>query len=227
MTVHYHGTPITPSRVLRSLAGRSFCVSYAHPHQVEQAHVYGESVMLDNGAFTTWTQGKDFDIAGYQEFARRWLDFPTTWAVIADVIGGTEEENDLLIAKWPRDLFKQSAPVWHTNESLQRLDRLCRSWDRVCIGSSAEHPVGSGLWHRRMDEAFNHICKGGRVPTWIHMLRGMAQTASDYPFASVDSTDVGRNHNRPQNIAADMAQRWGGCNCSPWWTQKGAQLELA
>jgi hypothetical protein len=31
VTLHYHGTPITPRPVLQSLAGRHFCVSFAAP----------------------------------------------------------------------------------------------------------------------------------------------------------------------------------------------------
>ena len=66
----------------------------------------------------------------------------------------------------------------------------------------------------------------GPVPVWLHMLRGMALSGSEYPFASVDSTDVARNHNRPHNDALQMALRWDGKQCPARWTYR-EQLELA
>ena len=224
MTIHYHGTPITPSSVLETLGGRNFCVSYANPGDIKRVHDLGQSVMLDNGAFTFWKRGEEATVewwTRYAEWAEPWLEYPTTWAVIPDVIGGTEAENDLLIAQWPRDLFGQSAPVWHMNESLDRFRYLCHAWDKVCIGSSGEYAtVGSSAWHRRMEAAMNAVCRNGVVPTWLHMLKGMATVDEGYPFASVDSTDIARNHHLPQHIAARMAARWDVMQCSPRWTHR-------
>lgn len=230
MTVHYHGLPITPNAALRELAGRNFCVRYGAHSQAAIAHEIGQLTMLDNGAFSHWTRGgkmNDEWIRGYVEWAEPWLDYKTCWAVIPDVIGGTAEDNDLLIAKWPRSLFAQSAPVWHMHEDLSRLQRLAHSWPRVCIGSSeAYRNVGSDAWTRRMDAAFNAICGGGSVPTWVHMLRGMKLAGSHYPFASVDSTDIGRNHYLPHNSPVKMANRWDGLNCTPEWTPVHEQMDL-
>jgi len=36
-----------------------------------------------------------------------------------------------------------------------------------------------------------------------------------WPFASVDSTDIARNHNRPQNRIDHMAERWDRMQCPP------------
>jgi len=54
-------------------------------------------------------------------------------------------------------------------------------------------------------------------PVWLHMLRGMALAGSEYPFASVDSTDIARNHNRPQNTVRGMADRWDARQCPGRW----------
>lgn len=61
MTLHYHGGPITPYSVLYTLAGKCFCVSHAKPDQVAVMHQIGQSVMLDNGAFSKHTKGKPTD----------------------------------------------------------------------------------------------------------------------------------------------------------------------
>lgn len=225
MTLHYHGTPITPGSVLETLSGRCFCVSFAAPYQVEKCHQLGQSVMLDNGAFSFWRSQKPTDWTAYATWAERWLDYPTTWAVVPDVIEGDEGDNDLLIAKWPRSLFSRSAPVWHMHEPLERLQRLCVSWEKVCIGSSAQYAeLGSSGWHRRMEAAMNTVCKD--ATPWLHMLRGMAMVDAGYPFASVDSTDIAQNHNRPQNTAAQMAARWDGKQAVARWVER-EQMELA
>jgi hypothetical protein len=211
--LHYHGTPITPQARLLELAGRNFCVSYATPYQVRLCHELGQSVMLDNGAFSFWRSGKAcHDWSAFASWARDWLEFPTTWAVMPDVIDGTEEENDALIT-WlyaiHPDVWRRSAPVWHLHEGLDRFKRLCHAYPKVCIGSSGQYAdIGSGSWHRRMEQAMNAVCGSGPVPVWLHMLRGMALSGSQYPFASVDSTDIAQNHNRLQNTPYEMAKRW-------------------
>lgn len=221
MTVHYHGTPITPHETLYSLAGRSFCVSHARPDQVELVHRIGQSVMLDNGAFSAWKRGHEPDWRLFYDWCDRWLDYPTTWAVIPDVVDGGSQLQDALLREWPHGR-RGGAPVWHMDEPLDRLLRLIDEWPRVCIGSTAEYAVVmSDAWQQRMTDCWNEIAmRRQRTPT-IHMLRGMQCGGSIYPFASVDSTDVAQNHKRPQNVARDMADRWDALQCpGRWMTRK-------
>lgn len=227
--LHYHGLPVTPRATLRGLAGRNLCVSYATAKgDVAVAHSLAQSVLLDNGAFSFWRSGVSTDWDGYYAWVEPWLrGYPTTWAIIPDIIEGSEEENDRLLAAWFQTRMPRGAPVWHCHESLERLARLCHAYPRVCIGSSAEYAkVGDRKWHHRMQAAMNYICRDGHPPCWLHMLRGMALSGSEYPFASVDSTDVARNHNRPQNDALEMAERWDGRQCPGGWKYH-AQLEFA
>lgn len=201
MTEHYHGTPITPREELYTVPGHHFCVSYADPRDVEICHQIGQGVMLDNGAFTFWSRTGPGNLAssyfwdGFMDWAEPWLDYPTTWAVIPDVIDGTEEQNDKLLVQWFQRRLLKGVPVWHMHESLDRLQRLSHGYGKVCIGSSGEYAtLGTDKWHRRMNEAFNQIVKeNGSVP-WVHMLRGMNMTGGIYPFASVDSANGARNH---------------------------------
>jgi hypothetical protein len=222
MTMHYHGTPITPRSELLRLAGRCFCISYAQPQDVAICHQIGQSVMLDNGAFSAWRRGLAVDWPGYYRWTEVWLRHPTTWAVIPDVIDGTGEDNDRLLEQWPHG--DRGAPVWHMHEPLDRLAQLCERWPRVCIGSSATYSVvRSPAWHRRMIEIWNSV---DGLP-WLHMLRGMSLAGSKYPFASLDSTDIGRNHNRPQNSVIKLAERWDSVQCPGHWTREPEALELS
>jgi hypothetical protein len=224
MTVHYHGGPITPAAVLLSLAGKHFCVSHARPEQVQTMHQIGQSVMLDNGAFTAHTQGREADWTAYYAWCDRWLDYPTTWAVIPDEIDAGSQQQDALISEWPHG--KRGAPVWHSSEPLGRLYRLCDEWPRICIGSTDEHwQVMGDPWRTRMDEAFDGLAARHRRMPWLHMLRGMQLATERYPFASLDSTDVARNHNRPQNTARAMADRWDAAQCSATWVPSCAPQE--
>lgn len=231
MTIHYHGTPITPLSVLYELAGEHFCVSFARPDDDVVCHDIGQSVMLDNGAFSFWRSGEvQTDWEPYFRFCSKWLSFKSTWAVIPDVIEGSELENNQLIDRTVERVGLQSqlAPVWHLHEPIGRLKMLLHRFDRVCFGSSAEFScVSSPKWNERMNCVFNEICKGsGSPPAWIHMLRGMSLSGSIYPFASVDSTDVARNHNRPQNGALKMARRWDALQCPAVWSVQPTQIAL-
>lgn len=193
MTIHYHGLPITPNEIIYRLAGCCFCVSHADPRQVKLAHEIGQAVMLDNGAFSMWKAGKAVDWAGFYAWADEWLHYPTTWAVIPDVIDGSDDENDALVSSWPHG--ERGAPVWHLNEPIERLLALADHWPRVCFGSSGEFAqVGTWQWHERVTDAFDELARRHRRLPWVHMLRGMQFAGGPYPFASLDSTNIARNH---------------------------------
>jgi len=223
--IHYHGTPITPISALLELHGRHFCVSHAAPQDVERCHHIGQSVMLDNGAFSAWKTGKAVNWAGYYQWTDRWLDCPTTWAVIPDVITGSEDDQDNLISQWPHG--QRGVPVWHMHESLDRLVRLTHEWPKVCVGSSAQYAkVLSPVWVSKMDAAWNTLSQHHRRPPPVHMLRGMACSGREWPFASVDSTDIARNHHLAHKSPKKMAERWDGVQCPHKWVQTPEQMEM-
>lgn len=205
--IHYHGTPITPRASLLKMAGRHFCVSFADPRDLTACLQIGQSVMLDNGAFTAYTQGKAFNEWEFYKWAEPVL-VPPHWAVVPDVIGGTVGQQRVRVDSWP---FPRSLgiPVWHLALPFDWLFELVDLWGRVCIGSSGEFwNVGSPAWAQRMDETFNALAKRGRLP-WIHGLRMLGQAGERWPLASADSANVGRNWKDtgrccPENMAAAL-----------------------
>lgn len=238
MTLHYHGTPICPQKVLETLAGKHFCVSFARPQNVKWCHDFGQSVLLDNGAFRLWQLTRNSstgaprsfktDWRAYYAWAETWLSYHTTWAIIPDIIEGDEAANDALLAQWP--FRHRGAPVWHMHESISRLERLTDTFPRVCLGSSGQFAiVGSDLWRARMDEALNAVCRP-HCPAWLHMLRGMQCSQWGYPFASVDSTDIARNHwrltRRDPLGARLMADRWDSHQCPAIWQARPQQAQF-
>jgi hypothetical protein len=237
MTVAYHGTPITPQAELLTLAGRCFCVSYFNRAKTSMPLIEGiaSALMLDNGAFSAWRTGVEFTDeywGGYHAWVDPLLDRPTTWAVIPDAIAMPSQEQDRLLKLWPHG--DRGAPVFHLTEDfmppLSRLLRLLDEWPRVCIGWAHDprtHPISGDAFERAMDVTWNEIARRhARTPN-VHMFRGMQLVRCRWPFASVDSTDVGRNHNRPQNTALKMAARWDAAQCPARWEVRPLQQELA
>ena len=111
------------------------------------------------------------------------------------------------------------------------ISRLCRlvddGWSRVCIGSTAEYAaVLAEPWRRRMDETWRQLNATFQRTPPIHMLRGMACSGLEYPFASVDSTDIAQNHHLPHNAPRKMAERWDALQCPARWEDRGEQMEL-
>lgn len=218
MTIHYHGTPLTPRSELLKMAGKHFCVSFANPGDAEWCLQHGQSVMWDNGAFTFYRGGKQTEWTKYYHWLESKLGHPH-WAVIPDVIDGTIDQQKELVAQWP---FPKSlsAPVWHTGLSSDYLLELADNWPRICFGSSGAYwQVGSAAWERRTDEAFNALEKRGLRP-WVHMLRGLAMCGDRWPFASADSVNVARNFKDTPICPERMARRIDAVQCPVKWTLK-------
>lgn len=176
-------------------------MSHRYPEQLGLVLEVCQSFALDNGAFSAWKSGKP--VEDWSEYYA-WVDdlrkYPGfDFAVIPDVIDGDESANDALIEEWPwqdaRDLGV-GAPVWHMNESLNRLERLANDWPRVCIGSSGDYAnVGDAKWWIRIAEAMEFACDDeGRPLTKLHGLRMLdPDVFGKLPFSSADSTNIARN----------------------------------
>jgi hypothetical protein len=224
MTVHYHGTPLTPRDQLWKMAGKNFCVSFANPADADICLRIGQSVMWDNGAFSFHTKGKPVNWGAFYNWVEPRLGHPH-WAVIPDVIDGDVESNSKLVREWPfrREL---AAPVWHMAEPFEVLLDFAQNFGRVCFGSSGSYwQVGSESWCRRADEAFNELDKRGSIP-WVHMLRGMAVAGKRWPFASVDSVNVARNFKDSASCPEAMARVIDAVQCPVKWSSTYKQMEL-
>lgn len=195
--IHYHGGPITPdTAALKAWKGRHAFISFANPAQLELASEITQSFALDNGAFSFWTKQRVVNWQEYYEFVARWGNHPRfAFAVIPDVIGGSSEENDALISKWPHGKFV-GAPVWHMNEPDERFIRLCHEWPRVCIGSMGEYDAKRPRACRaKLRDLIRHVVDESGYP--ISKLHGLRMLNKDIfmhlPLSSADSTNVARN----------------------------------
>lgn len=195
--IHYHGGPITPDTcALKVWSARHAFVSFAAAQQIGLAAQVTQSFALDNGAFSFWKTGQEVRWDDYYHWVGLWRTHPGfDFAVVPDVIEGTEEENDDLAERWPYPRH-QAAVVWHINESFDRLQKLAREWPRVCIGSSGEWDVNRPKkFLERAIPAVASVCgSDGRPVCKLHGLRMLnPMIFSKLPLTSADSTNVARN----------------------------------
>jgi len=195
--IHYHGTPIGGSRqdAARFLMGRHALVPFSYPDDIGVVAEVCQSFCLDNGAFTVWKQGGTLDVPGYIQWVAQWSQHPGfDFALIPDVIDGTEEANDALLRSWPKVL--PGAPVWHMHESFVRLQYLSRNYRVVALGSSGQFAsVGTPQWWERMNQAMRAVCdEQGRPRCKLHGLRMLDPQIFQYlPLSSADSTNAAVN----------------------------------
>lgn len=193
----YHGTPGHGSRVdvSRFYAGRHALIPFFRRDDLGVVAEVCRSFVFDNSAFTIWRKGGVLDVEGYTRWCDEWRRHPGfDWALIPDVIEGTEEENDAHLADWPRHI--RGVPVWHMHESIDRLVKLANEWPTVALGSSGEWATpGSKTWWVRMNAAMAAICDPlGRPPCRLHGLRMLnPRVFTQLPLASADSCNAAIN----------------------------------
>lgn len=210
--IHYHGLPINPSTVAERAitAGHAF-ISFADRSQLSVAVECCQSFAIDNGAFGAWRAGNPIvDWSAFYEWAAQCKRIPSCdFAVVPDVIDGSEADNDALLLDWPMPKWF-GAPVWHMHESMARLERLASAWPRVCLGSSGDYAtVGTAHWWAQMSRAMRVVCNDDGQPLCrLHGLRMLnPEIFSRLPLASADSTNIGRN------VGIDKA--WTGSYAPP------------
>lgn len=196
--IPYHGLPITPATaaVKAIETGHAF-ISYAHADQLGLAVEVCQSFAVDNGAFSAWKKGAPIlDWSKFYDWAAQCNRIPSCdFAVIPDVIDGSEADNDYLLSEWSLPKWF-GAPVWHLHESIDRLERLAVDYPRICFGSSGQFAnIGTAEWWIQMAVAIRAISdKEGRPLVKIHGLRMLNPAIfTKFPFASADSTNIGRN----------------------------------
>ena len=170
----YHGTPMGGDRpgVTRFLSGRHALIPFPRQEDVATAADVCQSFCFDNGAFSAWKKGEPVeDWSVYYEWCDEWHRHPGfTWAIIPDVIDGSEAENDALLEEWPGHV--EGVPVWHLHESWERLDRLCQ-WPRICLGSSGDYSsTGTPKWWQRMRQAMKAGSRSRQstAQTWLRIV---------------------------------------------------------
>tara|TARA_Y100000310_G_C20569078_1_gene757054 strand:- start:490 stop:1233 length:744 start_codon:yes stop_codon:yes gene_type:complete len=236
--IHYHGGPLGKTKEAHEFfTGRHSLVSFAHTQELEIIAEVSLSFIFDNGAFSVWKKGGTLDRKGYYKWVDDWRKHPGfDWALIPDIIEGSEEENDALISEWPYPT--QGVPVWHLNESIERLNRLAHEWPRISLGSTTGMTPGSKKFWRRIAVAMDTLCDSkGKPICKLHGLRMLDPSIFIYvPFASSDSANAALNsfmygnnfgiyqpkkRSQRANVIADRIE---SCNSASVWNPNGSIL---
>lgn len=201
--IHYHGGPITPLPAAhRAWQGGHAFISYARPDQLDMIGAITQSFAVDNGAFSFWKSGRSIDWNDYYRWLADVINHPRCdFAIIPDVIDGSEAENDELIQSCPFPAHRM-APVWHINEPITRLIRLAGEYPRVCIGSSGVFDVKTPRkFIGRIKTAIRFICDEKDQPICkLHGLRMLnPKIFTRIPLSSADSTNIAMNIGKDKN----------------------------
>tara|TARA_X000000368_G_scaffold366769_1_gene313739 strand:- start:1011 stop:1766 length:756 start_codon:yes stop_codon:yes gene_type:complete len=214
--IHYHGCPFSGGTFTQlAFAGKHAMISFAANENAEMIIELCQSFCFDNGAFTSWRQGKEFDMDGFAEFVETWHRHPGfDFYCIPDVIDGDHNDNQRMRSNWFKkvssQVWKLGAPVYHLHEPLSVLREMTNAYSRICLGSSGQYStVGSPAWWKRMAEVMDVVTdEQGRPICKLHGLRMLDPTIfSHLPLASADSTNVARHCGSPG--------RWKGAYVPP------------
>lgn len=212
--VHYHGVAgFGKDELIKFLIGRHVLTSYAYPDHIAACAEVASTFILDNGAFSLWDSGGTLDVPGFIEWCYEWHKHPGyEWAVIPDIIGGSEQANDELIKSWPKDI--EGAPVWHFYESLDKLDWLTSTYRTVCLApnggpNNVYSKFGTKIWWERVDAAMSVACDNkGRPKCKLHGLRILdPQLFTKIPLASADSSNAVQNRNTKERFGMYLPLR--------------------
>lgn len=241
--IHYHGTPIGGTRqdAARFLIGRHALVPFPRQDDMGPVAECAQSFVFDNGAFSVWKRDERLDVEGFTRWVLDWHRHPGfDWALIPDVIEGSEADNDALLRDWPQQLRPVGVPVWHMHEGFGRLERLCREWSTVALGSSGQWASpGTAAWWQRMSLAMAVACDAeGRPRARLHGLRMLDPAIfGRLPLASADSTNAAVNCGSLDRFgmylpptaaqrAAVIADRIEAINSAPCWVRQPIQDDI-
>ena len=223
--IHYHGTPLTRKEQLYKMAGKHFCVRFLNPQDAKTCMQIGQSVMWDNGAFSSFKNGEKLNYKKYYSWLEDKLGHPH-WGVIPDIIDGSIAEQKKLLLQFPYPA-ELSAPVWHIALDINYLYFLIDRYPRVCFGSSGDYwNVGSMKWCERVDYVFNQLVKKYKYIPNIHMLRGLSLGGTKYPFASADSVNVARNFKDQKKCPESMARKIDAMQTPIRWQKSNKQISF-
>ena len=199
--IKYYGTPITPKSVFKYVfenKERNVLIPFTQKQDFNKSLKYAKKIIIDNGAFTIWKRGGIIKWDDYYEWIYEIFEY-IEFFLIPDVIDGTEIENDKLIKDYFSRNISKGVPIWHINESIERLEELISKFDYIAFGSAGEYStLGTLEWNKKMNEAMMVCCDKNGIPiVKIHMLRCLnPKIFTKYPFYSGDSTNLARNHKR-------------------------------
>lgn len=165
-------------------------------------------LMVDSGAFTTHTQGREMNIDDYIKFLNKYDEGITYCIEVDDIPGkwGTEptleEVKNSPIKSWNNYLYmldklkspRKLLPVFHQGEEFKYLTQMCNFKyedgnliDYICIsGNKSLSSKDRKIWYKK---CFEIIEKSNNPKVKIHCLGNQSLSELElFPFTSSDAT---------------------------------------
>jgi hypothetical protein len=188
--IHYHGADISGGipEALKFYNRRDVLISFPRPYQTSSISEVCRSFVFDNGAFSFWKKCTPVNWDDFYDWVDTWNHHPRfEWFLIPDVIGGSDKENDELIAGCAFPNY-MSVPVYHVGEDFSRLENMMDKFPRVAIGTTKGFELKSLNFWNEMRKIFDFICVFGVPQVKVHGLRMLdPEIVSAFPFSSCDS----------------------------------------
>jgi hypothetical protein len=186
MTTIYLAVSTSANQVLPALQqepGPAFLCAYPYLHVIEAmfGKMHYREWVLDSGAFSVLTTGKQIDLSEYIETCHRVLasKHPPREVYALDVIGNWRESLRNTEAMWKAGI--KAIPTYHSGEPVSVLTSIARDYPKIAIGGIA------GLSHRALpllEQVFARV--------WPKRVHCFGMTSTDVlmhlPFDSADAT---------------------------------------
>ena len=148
------------------------------------------SLLLDSGAFTAWTKGKEVDVDAYGRFvAQNSQHFAAAINVDVIIPESPEKAAELGFANYIKlaEMDAWTMPVFHVGESLKWLDAMMESSDYIGLSATSMRGNGAEVWYTAMH--YYASDEKGRPYARFHGFGDTSPiTLTGYPWYSVDSS---------------------------------------
>jgi len=182
---------------------KNILCSFAYPEPFFSKKLlkrHGVRLMIDSGAFTAWSQGREVKLEDYLNFIEQNRDvINDQYIVCLDVIRGgrtdkpTQKDYDEAARLGLENYYKmkergvKSIPVFHQGENFVWLEKMIQECDY--IGVSANNDYSDSVKDKWLYECFYVIKKSKKPDIKTHGF-GITSPAllAKYPYTSVDSS---------------------------------------
>ena len=186
--IHFAG--LNTARLAKALEGEDVLISFADV--IERPGVWRDEILprleagayrsaiLDSGAFTVYTTGREISLEAYRAFALEVADLFDLVVTLDDIAGdvATSQANTAALEAAGLEVV----PVFHQGEPWSELERLVETYGTIGVGF--QRPIKGGAdW---LDEVFARVPSSVRVHGF-GMTRFARAEPSRWPFATADS----------------------------------------
>lgn len=186
MKIYFAGAS-TDSKLIASYGVKRALTSYAEPRQNrDRVLTLFPDVLMDSGAFTVFTKGKQIEVSDYISFVNS-LGIPLYFNL--DVIGNDRATYENYLRMRAENL--NPIPVFHYKGNTEFLLKYCETSRYVALGGLVPYSRQKNKLKKWLDYCWSRL-KNYRLDGELIRVHGLGLTSQwalmRYPWYSVDST---------------------------------------